>query len=288
MAQNPQFTPGQMATLACLWEVTASKPGNVHRGSDFDALTFADFVASAVAIGPVFDAASGRPVGDTVLRAIEATRQVVATNTNLGIVLLLAPLAAAPCGTPLSTGVVEVLRQIDPEDCRQVYAAIRLAEPGGMGSVAEGDVAAQPPTDLIAAMRLASERDLVARQYTNGFADVLGVAVPRLVVGLDRGWSLAEAIVRLHLELMRDYPDSLIARKCGQDFARETAAAAGSVLSVGEPGDDVYHGALADFDFWLRSDHARRNPGTTADMVAATLFAALREGIVTASMPFYR
>ncbi len=273
------MTNGQLATLACLLEVTASKPGNVHRGADFEDLTFGDFVVSAVAIGPSFDAGYKR-LGPLVLEAIKATRQVVRTNTNLGMMLLMGPLALVSEGVSLEDGVRDVLGDLDIVDSRLVYEAIRLACPGGMGRVEQADIAGPAPADLRAAMRSAADRDLVARQYVNGFSEVLGLVVPRLASGLTRGWTVNDTIVRTHLEMMHAHPDSLIARKCGHEVAEESAAYAGQVLSAGEPGDENYHGALADFDFWLRSDDHRRNPGTTADLIAAGLFAALRQNII--------
>jgi len=105
-------------------------------------------------------------------------RAAVGTNTNLGTLLLVVPLAKVPPELPLAAHVGEVLRQLTPEDARQVYAAINHANPGGMGKVDEGDVAAEPPADLIAAMRLAAERDMVARQYATDFADIFETVVP--------------------------------------------------------------------------------------------------------------
>ncbi len=112
-----------------------------------------------------------------VERAIEATRQVVATNTNLGMVLLLAPLAAVPHGTSLESGVEAVLDATTVADARAVYRAIRLAQPGGMGSVPEQDIAEEPTLPLRAVMAMAADRDLVARQYANGFREVFGDAL---------------------------------------------------------------------------------------------------------------
>ena len=90
----PSLSIGQCATMACMLEATAAKPGNVHRGADFDDLTYLDLLMSGVAIAPAMEAAaSGTSVGKTILDAVRATRAVVDTNTNLGIVLLLAPLA---------------------------------------------------------------------------------------------------------------------------------------------------------------------------------------------------
>lgn len=286
--QSDNLSLGQLAALACVWEASAGKPGNVHRGADFEDLSYIDFVTSALAIGPVFDrAAGGARLGDIVHEAVAATRRLIHTNSNLGTVLLLAPLALAPAGRDLRAGVSDVLRALDEDDARQVYAAIRLAQPGGLGRVAEADVHAEPPGDLLHAMRLGAERDLVARQYVNDFEQVFAAGLPELAGGLARGWPLNDGVVRLQLRLMNEFPDSLIARKCGTATAREAADRAGAALDAGEPGDGAYQRALADLDFWLRSDYHRRNPGTTADLVAATLFAALRAGTLAPPVRFY-
>lgn len=273
----PLLSAGQCATLACLLEATAPKVGNVHRGADFDNLAFADFVASAVAIGPAMESAKTTGVGITILEAIKATRQLVDTNTNLGMVLLLAPLAAIPRDEPLARGIGKVLRGLTPEDCRWVYESIRLAQPGGMGKVDDMDVAARPPSDLLVAMAAAADRDLVAQQYVTDFDLVLNKVAPWLNESATR-WSLTDAIIHTHLRLLAEYPDSLIARKCGLEMAREASSYATAVLAAGSPGDDSYQEAAADLDFFLRSDGNRRNPGTTADLIAAGLFALLREG----------
>ncbi len=278
MQHAPALTTGQCATLACLLEVSAPKPGNVHRGADFDDLTFDDFLASAVAIGPAFEAAGRQPLGRTVLDAIRATRSVVATNTNLGMVLLMAPLAKAPRGEPLASGAARVLAELTPADARDVYEAIRLARPGGMGRVERDDVSGPAPDDLLAAMRSAADRDLVARQYANGFQEVLNLVVPWLLEGREQGWPPARRIVHAHVRLLAQIPDSLIARRCGLTVAREASARAAVALEAGPPGSEAYAAALADLDFWLRSDGRRRNPGTTADLIAAGLFALLRDG----------
>lgn len=272
---------GQCATLACALEAAAPKAGNVHRSADFEGLTFYDFLASAVAIAPAIEAAPQAGVGKTVQGAIVATRRVVSTNTNLGIVLLLAPLAAVPRAMPLSTvAAAQVLARLTPDDCRQVYGAIRMAVPGGLGKVKEMDVADEPPADLLLAMHAAADRDLVARQYVDDFRLVLDEALPLLASGRANGWSLTESIIHSHLSLLARYEDSLIVRKCGSETAKQVSAMAGSVLGAGGPGEAAYYVALADFDFWLRTDGHRRNPGTTADLIAAGLFAGLRDGLI--------
>ena len=277
--QTVKLSIGQCATLACLLEATAPKVGNVHRGADFEDLTFTDFAASAVMIGPVMEKAVRVGVGRTVLEAVKATRAVVGTNTNLGMALLIAPLAAVPLEELLTTAAVgNVLTGMNAEDSRLVYEAIRIAQPGGMGKVESMDVAAEAPADLLTAMRAAAERDLVARQYAEDFAIVLDEVLPAIVAGRSRGWSLTDAIIHTHLALIAGHGDSLICRKCGEEISAGASTIAKQVLRSGNPGDDVYYEALADFDFWLRSDGNQRNPGTTADLMAAALFAGLRDG----------
>ena len=282
-AASLSLTVGQCATLACLLEVTTPKPGNVHRGADFEDLTFTDFMASAVAIAPAMQAAGDTPLGETVLSAVTATRRMVKTNTNLGTILLLAPLASVPRDLPLAGGVARVLARLDADDASLVYDAIGQSQPGGLGCVNEMDIAGPPPQDLIAAMRAAADRDLVARQYTNNFSEVLARIVPWLSTGLDAGWKLTDTIIHTYLRLMSQLPDSLIARKCGLQLAQSAAGRAAKILESGSPGSNSYLQALADFDFWLRSDGHRRNPGTSADMIAAGLFVLLRDGVITES-----
>ena len=132
---------GLCAQLACIWETTARNPGNAHRFRDFEDVSYVDFLAGAAAIAPVLEAAPRRRVGPTVLDGVTATRRVAAGNPNLGVLLLLAPLAAVPDGVDLCAGVRRVLDALDVADARAVYQAIRLAAPAGLGRVAEQDVA---------------------------------------------------------------------------------------------------------------------------------------------------
>lgn len=279
-------TLGGKATLACIWEATAPKPGNVYRGADFQDLTYADFLLSSVAIGPVFDLTETQSVGQLILAGIQATRSAVATNTNLGTLLLLAPLAKAAGGGPFRPAAVRVASETTLEDARLAYEAIRIAMPGGLGETEEADVANEPEITLYEAMRLAEERDTVARQFSNGFSDVFAAA-DKMAGRIKTGTSLANAIVWSHLELMHQHPDSLIARKCGGKVARQAADRAGMALeAAAEDGGDL-RAACAELDFWLRADGHRRNPGTTADLIAAALFTLLIENRVEWPVRFY-
>ncbi|HUG93606.1 MAG TPA: triphosphoribosyl-dephospho-CoA synthase [Planctomycetaceae bacterium] len=265
---------------ACLLESTAGKPGNVHPAAAFQDLSYGDFVRSAEAVAPVLARTAELGVGRAVYDAIRRTRETAGRNTNLGIVLLLAPLAAVPRHRDLRSGIGDVLAGLTQADASLVYRAIRLAAAGGMGRVDEQDIAAEPAVTLVEAMRLAAGRDTIAAEYSNGFQLVLGFGLPILAQRADFPQNWEQALIDLHLRLMVRQPDTLIARKCGLATARESSRRAAAVLEAGWPRTRSGTRELEGFDRWLRSDGNRRNPGTTADLVTACLFAALRDGLI--------
>lgn len=286
MTPSPDSPPlglGACATLACLWEATAPKPGNVYRGADFADMTYADFLTSAAVIGPVLDDCESLGLGGTVLTAVSATKNAVNTNTNLGTVLLLAPLAlSAASGTPPG----EIVSAATNEDTQQIYQAIRLASPGGLGEVESGDVAAPPQHSLLEAMQLAADRDLVAKQLSGDFAEVRWAA-DETQKWAQQGLPLSDAIVATQLRLLANHGDSLVARKIGLAASQELSDRAAAVVGIDISDCELYANALADFDFWLRADGNKRNPGTTADLIAAALFVLLSENRLSWPVRFY-
>ena len=286
--QPPVDSIATAATLACLWEAAAPKPGNVHRGADFADLTFVDLATSGALIGPIITKSADLGVGKTVLDGVRATRMAVATNANLGILLLMSPLAVAHSQGPLRRTIADVVTALTVDDARLAYEAIRLAQPGGLGQSDRADVNSPGPVDLTLteAMKLASERDLIARQYATNFSDVF-CAADDVRSGLTRDWSMADSIVHAFLGLNAARPDTLIARKCGQAAAEGVSKRCAAVLNSGRPGDSSYYDAVADLDFYLRSDGNRRNPGATADVTAAALFVFLLEDHVNWPLHFY-
>jgi triphosphoribosyl-dephospho-CoA synthase len=152
-----------------------------------------------------------------------------------------------------------------------------LAKPGGLGHVPEEDVFGEPTLPLRQVMALAADRDLVARQYANDFHDVLDVGVPALIEGQSRFQTLEQAIIFTQLTMLSHYRDSLILRKRGADDADQARRLAEEVLKAGWPDTASGRDAFAAFDVWLTEQGNGRNPGTSADVVAACLFAALRD-----------
>jgi triphosphoribosyl-dephospho-CoA synthase len=263
--------------LACLLEVSAAKPGNISPAHDFADATYADMVRSGLALGSVFERRRvvDRSVGELIADGVEATARVAGANTNLGIVLLFAPLARAAATRAatesLRSAVQRILAQLDVGDGAAAFAAIAAAQPGGLGEAPEHDVRVPARVSLREAMAAAAHRDSIASEYATGYAIVFDTALPLLSDALRRGLSTLDAIVSLHLGLLASRPDTLIARKAGEAAAQEVSDGAREVLSGSR--------SLADFDASLRAHGNRRNPGTTADLVAATLLAALLDGV---------
>ena len=263
--------------LACVLEVSAAKPGNITPAHDFSDTTYADMVRSGLALGPVFarPRVLRRTVGELIADGVAASAEVAGANTNLGIVLLFAPLTRAAvmrqADEPLHAAAERILAGLDVGDAAAAFAAIASAQPGGLGDAPEHDVRAPARVSLREAMAAAADRDSVASEYATGYAIVFECALPLLNDALARERSTLDAIVSLHVGLLSARPDTLIARKAGLDAAR----------AVSEAARQVRDGALSvsDFDASLRSCGNRLNPGTTADLVAATLLAALLDGI---------
>jgi triphosphoribosyl-dephospho-CoA synthase len=278
--RDPDVVAGA-AQLACVLEASAEKPGNVTPSYDFDDTSYEDMLRSGIALGPELGRAGKRGVGETVLAAVSASRGATGANTNLGIALLMAPLARASLrGGPLRERLGDTLRELTVDDAREAYAAIRLAGAGGLDDPVEHDVRDEPRVTLREAMEAAAQRDTIASEYVTDYAVTFELGLPALADALDDGLRQRDAVVELALRLLAAVPDTLIARKRGVDAAGRVAADARQVLAAGGVRTAGGQRALAGFDASLRGEANALNPGTTADLVTAVLFVALLEGVL--------
>jgi triphosphoribosyl-dephospho-CoA synthase len=273
---------GLAAQLACLLEASAPKPGNVSPGRHFSDLRYEDFLASALAIGEPMARAGEQSVGATIRKSIEATAQWSPSNTNLGIVLLFAPLARAASllesGLTLQDAAQQVLDATTIDDAREVYAAIRIARPGGLGRADAQDVSSEPTMRLVEVMQLAAHRDTIASEYATGFKITFGTALPALERARRDGLPWDEAVVETFLTLLAAVPDTHIARRSGQHLADEVTARAQRVLIEGGVRSDAGRRAIDEMDRALRDGRNSGNAGTTADVTAAAILVLLLGG----------
>ncbi len=261
---------------ACLAELDAPKPGNVHAFAGGHRMTIDDFVRSADAAAAPLSAA-GAGVGARILGAVEATFAAVGANTNLGIILLCAPLAAAAetavAGPQVRAALGRVLRGLDIEDARLAFRAIVTAAPAGLGHSPRHDVSTPATVSLLQAMAEAADRDRVARQYATDFADIFQLGLPLLDAARNGQAEQKWATLAAFLGFLAAFPDSHIERKLGAkkaaDVQRE-AAKFRTRLCAGEQPAEMLPALLA-WDAALKAEAI--NPGTSADLTVATLFA---------------
>jgi triphosphoribosyl-dephospho-CoA synthase len=270
------LTPNEIAAAfiaSCRDEIEAPKPGNVHTFAGGHDMEARHFIASARAAAPAI-ASPGARVGVRVRDAVDATLAEVGINTNLGILLLCAPLAGAAelKGRDLRGNLANVLENLNALDAADVYAAIARASPGGLGHASRYDVHEPPPSSLVDAMREAAGRDMIARQYATDFADLFETGLP--MVAQIRSRQNGSTALAVYLTFLSRFPDTHIVRKYGADVA-ETVMREAQVFAAwaqSETGASPFLSDLLAFDARLKEK--RINPGTSADLTVATLFAA--------------
>ncbi len=265
---------------ACLAELEALKPGNVHIFADGHGMQVQDFINSAEASAPVLcndEQFGSRTLGQRILAALEVTYAAVSCNTNLGIILLAAPVVQAALQypkLPLQTALQQVLQETTVDDAAHVYAGIRLVNPAGMGQRSEHDVSQAPQITLLAAMQLAAGQDMVARQYVEGYAQIWTQALPLYVHGIARWQRPAWALTAVYLYWLSSVPDSHIARKYGEAAALNVQQAARqhveAFMALDNPKN--YLPALLQWDQSLKQQGI--NPGTSADLTVITAMLA--------------
>jgi triphosphoribosyl-dephospho-CoA synthase len=300
---KPSWSLGTCVAAACLLEAAIPKAGNVHPQASFVDMNYDHFRMSAWAIAGVFDDLTIASVGELVLRSIQVTQAAVGVNTNLGIVLMMAPIRIAmqriandelgsfreeakPNGrlTCIRHAVASVLGDLSADDSQSVYDAIRMAKAGGMGQVRDMDIHQEAPKDLMTAMQTASAWDDIAKEYATGFHSLFAMAkrlaelrtTPPCPIGTSKEGQWFEALQQLQLERLAEHGDTLMGRKNEPAIVNETKRLAKVALDHWSTDQQVISWKVLD-DF-LRADQHRRNPGTTADLLAAaTLLCILSE-----------
>ena len=261
---------------ACMAELQALKPGNVHAFSDGHGMTIQDFIKSA----DVTQHIMARPdfsVGERVFYAVEATNNAVGQNTNLGMLLLCAPLLHAAMHLQTEQffwpQVNHTLGQLTLEDANRVAKAIVLANPGGLGTVAEHDVHEVPSVNLLELMRSAQNDDRISWQYANAFQDIQDFGLSLYADALLKWKKPAWATTALYLGFLSQYADTHVQRKHGNEIAlnvmQEAKEVSANYWAMDNPKLIQKH--LLVWDASLKERNI--NPGTSADLTVATLLA---------------
>lgn len=278
--QSKKFTSEQLAKAyktACMAELQALKPGNVHAFADGHGMTIYDFIQSADVTADIIT----RPdlsLGERIFYATEATKNTVGQNTNLGVLLLCAPIIDAALelrdGEMLQHRLNETLLRLTVSDADYVTRAILLANPGGLGCVDQYDVREIPKVSLLTIMQSAQDKDRIAWQYANEFRDIMEFGLTRYADAMIKWVNPAWSATALYLTFMLQYPDTHVVRKFGLSFAeslRQEAVEFERMHSAAE-NPKLVQKSLLEWDTSLKQRGI--NPGTSADLTVATLLAS--------------
>ena len=297
--------------LAILLEVSAyPKPGNVHRNADFGDTRYEHFLASAVAVAPYFKLAAEKGVlisagklsrsqvriGEIIRDSAKSLRQWQrGGNTLLGAVLLLSPIAVA-AGAVLSKGkfslhelreeIGKIVISTTAEDAVNVYEAIEIAQPGGLGKAPDLDVSdpnskkriIEENVSLYEVFKIASEYDSICSEWVNNYPITFEVGYPYFKKQIEKTRDVNLATVNTFLKILAEVPDTLIARKSGKEKAIQVSTEAKRILELGGLETEIGKRKLIIFDKKLRTAGNSLNPGTTADIVSAVLALNILEG----------
>jgi len=291
--------------LAILFEVSADKPGNVNLVVGFEGTRHEHFLASAVAVASSFELAAkqGTAVSQGKIQISnvglgQIIRDCVADinvwqrggNTLLGTVILFAPIAVAAGMTPTKNGHIFeapklrgnmklVVESTTPEDAVDVYEAIKIANPSGLGKAPELDIndpnsvnrILEENISLYQVFKIASKYDNVCSEWINNYPITFDIAYPYLMEQIRETKDLNVAIIHTFLKILAEYPDTFIARKVGIGKTREVSSRAKEILKLGGLETSNGREKLKEFDLELRKSSNLLNPGTTADIIAAAL-----------------
>lgn len=274
MKQLKQNIIAEAAQMACLLEASCEKPGSVTPSKQFDDLGYTDFLLSSVILGQTLRQTAHKSVGEIILTSVKGCKKEIPSNANLGIILLIAPLANAfyKRGELDSKNVQPTLRTLTIADADKTFAAIELADPGGLGKAPAHDVHKKATVTLLRAMKLAADRDWIAYEYAHNFDITFTFGVPELIKNIQSTGDFRDAVIQTYLKLLYLYPDSHIARRASNDTALKISEKAGIVLQKGGVTSVAGRRAITVLDKHLRSRSNLFNPGTTSDLIAATLF----------------
>lgn len=258
---------------ACLSEVEALKPGNVHIFADGHGMKVSDFVQSAEASAAVI-ALTKHGLGRRIYYAIEQTLLRVNCNTNLGIVLLCAPIIQTALWhgkVQFQDSLISVIREADQSETVWLFEAIKLANPAGLGVSSQYDVNEAPNCTIYEAMAASASRDFIGLQYQNGFNHLFHEGLPVFAEAMRQWDNPIWATTAVYLYWLSHYPDSHIARKYDESLAINVQQEASSYYEtfMRQSNPKLGMASLLGFDQSLKVRNI--NPGTSADLTVATI-----------------
>jgi len=292
---NPELI-AKIAQISSVLEVSGyPKPGNVHRTRDFHDMVFEDFLISGIVIGDTIKEAASHGtkinnsisfkksnIGKYILAGVKETDKWVANNTNLGIIMLLTPIAMSAAISSnideLRENIHRIIAYSSAIDAVALYEAIGIADAGGMGDQDEYSVTNEEAIkeliennlNIFHVLDISSSWDSLAMELTTKMPVTFDIGYPTFSK-LKKEYSINLATVITFLTILSQVPDTLISRKYGDEKAKEVSKIALEVLDFIDIDDNLeeFNKNLANFDDFLFKN--KLNPGTTADLTASSI-----------------
>ena len=259
--------------FSCKKDIELIKPGNVNLLSSHKDTKAQDYLDSAILSSKeLFN--QNYSLGKRILESVNVTRSQVNVNTNLGIILLCAPVIQSYIdfnNLDLREGIKNTLSTTSIKDTHDLCAAINISSPGGLGDSDMYDTASYPNASIKQIMDYSQEYDRISYQYSHNFSDIFDFIIPKLEFLNQRYESLDISLSLLFIEILAKIPDSHISRKFGDKIAKKTSNNAYDLLKIldREYDPDYLAKALNNLDYEYKKKGI--NPGTTADLLVASL-----------------
>ncbi|MDP8939020.1 MAG: triphosphoribosyl-dephospho-CoA synthase [Actinomycetota bacterium] len=268
----PETQVSACAVVALTTSYSAPMPGMGSRYVD-GTVAHEKRLLTITPVGEALAGAGRQGVGETVLRATLGSRRLAGFD-DIRAAGYLAPLArAALLGEP--TG--RILSRLGAGEVAPFASALEAAEDYGplAGALAMAQQAGRETT-LRDAVRFASGRDPLAREYVQGYEITGQLARPALLSALSRAGSSRAALVQSYLEVLSEVPDLDVVERAGRREAEDVSRMAHGVLKAG----GVFSGrglqGVANLDGLLRDD-PRLAPSATEPPVTAAAFLTMLE-----------
>lgn len=274
------------AELALLLEVSGTPtPGNVDRERDLDELSYEHFLAGAVgAQGGFATAVETNDFGSGFERAIAGMTDYTNTNTQFGAILLLMPLVqTASTGALTPSRANTTVEKAGVEGATGFYAAfdhvdVNIPDPpedipdANKGSEAIDEIRSRGLT-LVDVLEPSTDRNGISYELLHGFSRTFMAA--DWLAETTQAQSLSKRTATVHLQLLAEIPDTLVAVAHGEETAHQVKQRAAELLPD-SPGDTIDFASVRTFAGELTERQI--NPGMTADLLAGGLFIALERG----------
>ncbi|AVB76258.1 triphosphoribosyl-dephospho-CoA synthase [Methanococcus maripaludis] len=274
--------------IACCFEVGSFKPGNVHKNRDYDDIKYHHFISSGIAFGDIIYEAclEKNNIGNFIKKGVIESKKWSPTNANLGIIMLHMPIAIAASNldkfseSQLKKETEKIIKNTTVQDAIEVYGAIEIAlafvntpENGpDLKSKDAKDELIEKNLTLYDVFKISSTWDSISNEWTENFK-ISYKGYNLIKEYYEKYNNINIAVTKTFINLLSNYPDTLIARKKGIDVAKMVSEKAKEVLN------NFNEESVLEFDKFLSKEGNKLNPGTTADLIASSLLIFLLDRI---------